>query len=97
VWLNYVKVFIAKKWKIALKLIFAAFILFLIVKGGSDQIQKIDLSKTIDLLRKLPFTNAISLIILGLAATATMTLYDFSIIRYFKHSIKTSLFLVLRL
>lgn len=90
--MNYVKVFIAKNWKTALKIVFAGFFLFLILKGGSDQIQKINLSTTIGLLRKLPITNAISLIILGLAATATMTLYDFSIIRYFKHSIKTSLF-----
>lgn len=87
-----IKLFFVKHWKLIIKLNIAGLILFFILKEGGNQLDKINLYETFNMIRQLSFTQVIILTILGLLATATMTLYDFSIIRFFEHTIKPTLF-----
>lgn len=86
------ELFVLKHWKLIIKLGIASVILFVIIKEGGNQIGDIDFYETFAELRELPLAEVVLLIVIGLLATATMTLYDFTVIRFFEHTIKPSLF-----
>ena len=90
--INSIKLFIYKHWKLIIKLAVAGLLLFLIIRGGSDLIRDIDFYEIYGTIRSLTFLQVILLFTLGLAATASMTLYDYAVIRYFEHTIKPMLF-----
>ena len=86
------RILLVKHWKSIGKILFAGLVLFLIIKGGGDQLEKVNFLSTVELLRQLPILQALLLLLIGIGATGTMTLYDFTIIRYFKHRMKRLLF-----
>ena len=87
-----IEVLILKHWKLLAKLTVAVLLLFLIIRGGREQIRNIDFYELSVAIRSLTLFQIILLIFLGLTASASMTLYDYAIIKYFEHRIKPRMF-----
>lgn len=83
-----IEIFVIKHWKLLFKIGIGVIVLFYIIKEGSHQIQNVNLYETFKTLRNLSFRQVLIMLCFGLLATATMTLYDFTVIRYFHHTIK---------
>lgn len=90
--MNYIKLFFLKHWKLLIKVAIASLLIFLIIRGGSEQISNIDSYEIFRTVRSLTLGQVTLLILMGLLASASMTLYDYTIIRYFEHTIKPMLF-----
>lgn len=68
-----------------------AILIMLVIVGLSigKELKSINLAETLMLIKSFSFTKIMFLIVIGLAAISSITLYDFIIIRYFKLDIKS--------
>jgi len=90
--LNGIKLFLLKHWKLLVKLSFAVVLFCLIFQGAGDQIRNVDYYQVTRTVRTLPTSQIAMMVIFGLLVTASMTLYDYAVIRYFKHTIRPLIF-----
>lgn len=90
--MNRLKVIFLKHWKTLLKAAVAVLLLVLVIKGSSHQLRTIDFFVVTTMLRHLGPKQIATLVVFGIVAVSSMTLYDYAIIRHFKHSIKPWLF-----